>query len=64
MPEKLQSTIFGHVEELLSVNSILLARLEKSTVGIGRVFMDVAPFFKIYSTYVRDFNETLTKLQV
>ena len=43
------------------VNKELLAAMEVSTDEIGKVFLELAPYLKFYSTYANDF-EKATKL--
>ncbi len=43
------------------MNKELLAAMEASTDVIGKVFLELAPYLKFYSTYANDF-EKATKL--
>ena len=43
------------------VNKELLSAMEYSTDEIGKVFLELAPYLKFYSTYANDF-EKATKL--
>ncbi len=43
------------------VNKELLSAMEVSTEVIGKVFLELAPYLKFYSTYANDF-EKATKL--
>ena len=43
------------------VNKELLSAMEYSTDEIGKVFLELAPYLKFYSTYANDF-ERATKL--
>ena len=43
------------------VNKELLTAMEQSTEQIGKVFLELAPYLKFYSTYANDF-EKATKL--
>ena len=39
------------------VNKELLAAMEVSTDEIGKVFLELAPYLKFYSTYANDFEK-------
>ena len=44
---------------LLQVNRELLKCLEESSDRIGKVFTQLAPYLKFYSTYANDFREAV-----
>ena len=53
--------IFGDILGIRQVNKELLLAMETSTDKIGKVFLDLAPYLKFYSTYANDFK-TATSL--
>ncbi len=46
-------SIFGDLPSILQVNAELLSCLESSNNRIGKVFLDLAPYLKFYSTYAQ-----------
>ena len=55
------ASIFGDILGIRQVNKELLLAMETSTDKIGKVFLDLAPYLKFYSTYANDFK-TATNL--
>ncbi|KAJ1925484.1 hypothetical protein IWQ60_004533 [Tieghemiomyces parasiticus] len=68
--------IFANFSDILNVNREFLAQLEArfrpdpthsalldTDLCIGDVFLSVAPFFKMYSVYIRNFHRALTLLR-
>lgn len=50
------ANIFGDILGIRQVNKELLVAMEMSTENIGKVFLDLAPYLKFYSTYANDFR--------
>ena len=50
------AAVFGDLPAIIQVNKELLESLEKSSDRIGRVFLELAPYLKFYSTYAQDFE--------
>ena len=48
--------VFGDLAPILQVNRELLKCLEESSDRIGKVFTQLAPYLKFYSTYAQDFE--------
>ncbi len=46
-------SIFGDLPSIVQVNAELLSCLEASEDRIGKVFLDLAPYLKFYSTYAQ-----------
>lgn len=61
LPQQVFAAIFGDILGIRQVNKELLAAMEASTDVIGKVFLELAPYLKFYSTYANDF-EKATKL--
>lgn len=57
-------TIFGNVKTIYEVNGALLAELKKDLTNVARAFLELAPFFKLYSVYACDYNKAIKKLEV
>jgi len=51
--------VFGDLAPILQVNRELLKCLEESSDRIGKVFTQLAPYLKFYSTYANDFREAV-----
>ena len=51
------ASIFGDLLGIRQVNKELLTAMELSTDKIGKVFLDLAPYLKFYSTYANDFKQ-------
>merc|ERR1712176_1341357 len=56
LPNNVYASIFGDILGIRQVNKELLAAMEMSTDKIGKVFLDLAPYLKFYSTYANDFQ--------
>jgi len=61
LPRQAFVGIFGDILGIRQVNKELLDQMEVSTEKIGKVFLELAPYLKFYSTYANDFQEA-TKL--
>jgi len=61
LPNNVYAGIFGDILGIRQVNKELLTSMEHSTEQIGKVFLELAPYLKFYSTYANDF-EKATKL--
>jgi len=65
------NTIFSNIEQLLAFNRVfqkdLATSFEKDNGNngnnIGKIFMDAAPFFKMYSTYVSNYERSEATLR-
>ena len=61
-------TIFSNIEGLLMLNQHLLEGLKKrlenwvAHEGVGDVFLDFGPYFKLYTLYIQNFSTALTTL--
>lgn len=69
LSKKSLQDIFANLIDLLNVNRELLRQLEGRIVKrtwnpktdcLGDIFCDMAPFFKMYSLYVKNFNSALS----
>jgi len=56
--------LFGNVETILNVNKELLVQLHPAKENIGQVFLNTAPFLKLYSVYAFNYKNVLDTLQV
>ena len=45
------------------VNKELLTAMEQSTDQIGKVFLELAPYLKFYSTYANDFESAIKLIE-
>lgn len=57
------SKLFGNVETILNVNKELLVQLHPAKENIGEVFLNTAPFLKLYSVYAFNYKNVLDTLQ-
>ena len=57
LPQNVFANIFGDIPGIQQINKELLAAMEVSTEQIGKVFLDLAPYLKFYSTYANDFRD-------
>jgi hypothetical protein len=63
LPQNIFANIFGDLLGIHQVNAELLAAMEVSTDQIGKVFLDLAPYLKFYSTYATDFRDASTLVE-
>lgn len=56
--------LFGNIQTIYSVNEALLKELYKGSVNVAKAFLQIAPYFKMYSSYALGFKKTLDFLQV
>lgn len=63
LSEQEVSSIFGNVRQILSLNQELMSRLEDAD-QIGRAFLQMAPFLKLYSMYANNHEKALATLLV
>lgn len=62
-------TIFSNIQIILGYNDALLQDLRKKmelwhpSQTIGEVFLKMAAFMKVYTDYVRNFNDALSMIQ-
>jgi hypothetical protein len=60
--------IFSNVQLILNLNNNLLSNLKKAYQGfeesqmIGKVFVDFAPYLKMYTTYVNNHENAFVKM--
>ena len=59
LPNSDYATIFGDIPSIIQVNKELLHALENSEDRIGKVFLELAPYLKFYSTYANDFQSAV-----
>ncbi|VVC36641.1 Guanine-nucleotide dissociation stimulator, CDC24, conserved site,Pleckstrin homology domain,Dbl [Cinara cedri] len=55
--------LFGNIETIINVNKELLVQLHPSKENIGEVFLNTAPFLKLYSVYAFNYKNVLDTLQ-
>ncbi|KAJ3434383.1 faciogenital dysplasia protein [Anaeramoeba flamelloides] len=64
IPQRIIDKIFGNLNEIYQINQIFLHKLEKKILNwkeqstIGDFFLELIPFFKLYSTYFRGYSES------
>lgn len=56
--------LFGQIEMIYNLNTELLKNLETDLSKVGKAFLRLAPFFKLYSVYAFDYNRSQIVLQV
>lgn len=56
--------LFGQIEMIYNLNTELLKSLEGDLSKVGKAFLRLAPFFKLYSVYAFDYNRSQIVLQV
>lgn len=61
LPEKDVKIIFSNAEQILSINKELFSALQEAMNSwprskIGEVFMRMAPYLKVYTTYINNFD--------
>lgn len=59
LPNSDFATIFGDLPSIIQVNRELMTALESSQDRIGKVFLELAPYLKFYSTYANDFQSAV-----
>ena len=59
LPNSDFATVFGDIPSIVQVNKELLQALENSDDRIGKVFLELAPYLKFYSTYANDFQSAV-----
>ncbi|KAJ6595999.1 Myosin-M heavy chain, partial [Pseudolycoriella hygida] len=57
------SILFGQIEMIYNLNTELLKNLESDLAKVGKAFLRLAPFFKLYSVYAFDYNRSQIVLQ-
>lgn len=55
--------LFGQIEMIYNLNTELLKNLESDLGNVGKAFLRLAPFFKLYSVYAFDYNRSQIVLQ-
>ena len=56
------SSIFSNVRQIISVNEELQRHLK--TMDVGRAFLLIGPFLKVYSAYANNHEKALATLMV
>lgn len=56
--------LFGNIETIINVNKELLVQLHPAKENVGEVFLNTAPFLKLYSVYAFNYKNVLDTLQV
>lgn len=57
------TSLFGQIEMIYNLNGEFLKELEENLENVGKAFMKIAPFFKLYSVYAFDYKNALLILQ-
>jgi len=63
LPQHVYVRIFGDILGIRQVNKEVLSELEESTDHIGKVFEELAPYLKFYSTYANDFEDSIKLIE-
>jgi hypothetical protein len=58
LDEQQIAIIFSNMEQIKAANETLLAGMEDGTMTMGQLFKRMGPFFKIYSEYVKNFDQS------
>jgi arsenate reductase-like glutaredoxin family protein len=58
LDEEQIAIIFSNMEQIKAANETLLAGMEDGTMTMGQLFKRMGPFFKIYSEYVKNFDQS------
>ncbi|KAJ3423449.1 faciogenital dysplasia protein [Anaeramoeba flamelloides] len=64
IPQEIIDKIFGNLNEIYQINKIFLNKLEKKILNwneqstIGDFFLELIPFFKLYTTYFRSYSKS------
>ncbi|XP_055597076.1 putative protein tag-52 [Uranotaenia lowii] len=61
--EKEHSQIFGQLETIHNLSQELLKHLDDNLDSVVKAFMNLGPFFKLYSVYAFDYRKSLCALQ-
>lgn len=57
------TSLFGQIEMIYNLNGEFLKELEENLENVGKAFLKIAPFFKLYSVYAFDYRSSLLILQ-
>jgi len=69
LPQEKVNSIFSNIEDILQMNTLLLHDLEERMENwnasrcIGDLFLQMAPFLRIYSAYVSNFDDASSTLE-
>jgi hypothetical protein len=63
LPGQVFAAIFGDILGIRQVNKELLTAMEHSTDQIGKVFLELAPYLKFYSTDANDFESDIKLIE-
>lgn len=61
--EREHNSIFGQLETIYNLSQELLTKLDDDLDNVVRAFMNLGPFFKLYSVYAFDYRNSLCTLQ-
>ncbi|XP_039433423.1 putative protein tag-52 [Culex pipiens pallens] len=61
--EREHGQIFGQLETIYNLSQELLKKLDDDLDNVVRAFMNLGPFFKLYSVYAFDYRNSLCTLQ-
>lgn len=62
--EKEIDVIFGNIKTIYEINGALLKELKCDLSNVTGAFLNMAPFFKLYSVYACDYNKAIETLEV
>ncbi|XP_055536093.1 putative protein tag-52 [Wyeomyia smithii] len=63
MQEREHNQIFGQLETIYNLSQELLKKLDDDLDTVVKAFMNLGPFFKLYSVYAFDYRNSLCTLQ-
>ena len=64
LPSYVHTTIFGELQSLHCMNQELFNKLISEEQDVGKAFLQLAPFLKVYTSYANNFQHALELLQV
>eukprot|EP01125_Pyxidicula_operculata_P012503 TRINITY_DN4102_c0_g1_i2.p1 TRINITY_DN4102_c0_g1~~TRINITY_DN4102_c0_g1_i2.p1 ORF type:complete len:662 (+),score=124.81 TRINITY_DN4102_c0_g1_i2:42-2027(+) len=62
LPRESVQSIFSNVETIYGVNKQIAGRLETSQNEVGEIYLSMAPYLKMYSSYCHNHTEALSHL--
>lgn len=62
LPEKVHTSIFGELAALQYMNKELHQALVDDSENIGKAFLHLAPFLKVYSSYAKNYQRAVNLL--
>ncbi|GAM20355.1 hypothetical protein SAMD00019534_035290, partial [Acytostelium subglobosum LB1] len=69
VPIKVLQQIFGHIEDLLTINRELLTSIQdrmttwSTNKKMGDIFLKLAPYLKMYTEYCSNYDKAIAKLK-